>query len=303
MRFIFHYPETGGLDGDVLDAGPLRDVAAAAERAGFDGLSLSEHPVPGARWLASGGHQTLDPFVALGYVAAATERLRLLTHLAVAPYRNPFLLAKAAATLDRLSGGRLILGLGTGYQKSEFHALGVDMEERNALFDEALDVLPLHWNGEPFGYQGRHFSARDVIARPRPVQDPIPIWIGGNPRLRRRRVAERAQGWMPMTGGAQLSATARTPALGSLDELAAAVSEMREAAAAAGRDDRIDVLHSYQGPGIETPAADADRHREALGEIEKAGVTWVLVSSRTASLPATLEFLESFGATYLRDGR
>lgn len=303
MRFIYHYPETGGLDGDVLDAGPLRDVAAAAERAGFDGLSLSEHPVPGARWLASGGHQTLDPFVALGYAAAATERLRLLTHLAVAPYRNPFLLAKAAATLDKLSGGRLILGLGTGYQKSEFHALGVDMEERNALFDEALDVLPLHWSGEPFGYQGRHFSARDVIARPRPVQDPIPIWIGGNSRLSRRRVAERAQGWMPMTGGAQLSTTARTPALGSLDELAAAVSEMREAAAAAGRDDRIDVLHSYQGPGIETPAADADRHREALGEIEKAGVTWVLVSSRTASLPATLEFLESFGATYLRDGR
>lgn len=303
MRFIYHYPETGGLDGDVLDAGPLRDVAAAAERAGFDGLSLSEHPVPGARWLASGGHQTLDPFVALGYAAAATERLRLLTHLAVAPYRNPFLLAKAAATLDKLSGGRLILGLGTGYQKSEFHALGVDMEERNALFDEALDVLPLHWSGEPFGYRGRHFSARDVIARPRPVQDPIPIWIGGNSRLSRRRVAERAQGWMPMTGGAQLSTTARTPALGSLDELAAAVAEMREAAAAAGRDDRIDVLHSYQGPEIETPAAGADRHREALGEIEKAGVTWVLVSSRTASLPATLEFLESFGATYLRDGR
>ncbi|MEU9017705.1 LLM class F420-dependent oxidoreductase [Actinomadura sp. NPDC048394] len=303
MRFIFHYPETGGLDGDVLDAGPLRDVAAAAERAGFDGLSLSEHPVPGARWLASGGHQTLDPFVALGYVAAATERLRLLTHLAVAPYRNPFLLAKAAATLDKLSGGRLILGLGTGYQKSEFHALGVDIDERNALFDETLDVLPLHWSGEPFGYQGRHFSARDVIARPRPVQDPIPVWIGGNSRLSRRRVAERAQGWMPMTGGAQLSTTARTPALGTLDELAAAVSEMRDAAAAAGRDDRIDVLHSYQGPGIEAPAADADRHREALGEIEKAGVTWVLVSSRTASLPATLEFLDSFGATYLRDGR
>ncbi|MDL4816365.1 TIGR03619 family F420-dependent LLM class oxidoreductase [Actinomadura opuntiae] len=303
MRFIFHYPETSGLDGDVLDAGPLRDVAAAAERAGFDGLSLSEHPVPGARWLAAGGHQTLDPFVALAFAAAATERLRLLTHLAVAPYRNPFLLAKAAATLDKLSGGRLLLGLGTGYQKSEFHALGVDMDERNALFDEALDVLPLHWSGEPFGYEGRHFSARDVIARPRPVQDPIPIWIGGNSKLSRRRAAERAQGWMPMNGGAQLSATARTPALGSLGDLAAAIAELREAAAAAGRTDRIDVLHSYQDAGIETPAAEADRHREALAEIEKAGVTWVLVSSRTGSLPATLEFLEAFGATYLQDGR
>jgi probable F420-dependent oxidoreductase len=299
MRFIFHYPETTGPEGDVLDAGPLREVAVAAERAGFDGFSLSEHPVPGARWMASGGHQTLDPFVTLGYVAAATERLRLLTYLAVAPYRNPFLLAKAASTLDKISGGRFILGLGTGYQKSEFYALGVDMDERNALFDEALDVLPLHWSGEPFSYQGRHFSAREVIARPRPVQDPIPIWIGGNSKLSRRRVAERAQGWMPMSGGAQLSTTARTPALGSVGDLAAAIAEVREAAAAAGRTDRIDVLHSYQGEGLQTPAAEADRHREAFAEVEKAGATWVVVSSRTQDRSATLEFIDAFGSTYL----
>ncbi|MFD0901963.1 LLM class F420-dependent oxidoreductase [Actinomadura sediminis] len=303
MRFVFHYPEAGGPDGDVLDAGPLHKVAAAAEKAGFDGFSLSEHPVPGARWLHSGGHQTLDPFVALGHVAAATVRLRLLTHLAVAPYRNPFLLAKAAATLDRLSDGRLILGLGAGYQKSEFHALGVDMDERNALFDEALDVLPMHWSGEPFSYEGRHFSARDVVARPRPAQDPIPIWIGGNSELSRRRVARRAQGWMPMSGGARLSATARTPALGTLGELADAVTALRTAAAEAGRDEPIDVLHSYRGEGIANPDADADRHREAFAEIEKAGVTWLLVSSRTGSARATLDWLEAFGATYLPAGR
>ncbi|RAY11551.1 LLM class F420-dependent oxidoreductase [Actinomadura craniellae] len=299
MRFIFHYPEKNGPDGDLLDAGPLREVAVTAERYGFDGLSFSEHPIPGTRWLNSGGHQTLDPLVALGYVAGATERLRLLTHLAVAPYRNPFLLAKAAATLDKLSGGRLTLGLGTGYQKSEFYALGVDMDERNALFDEALDVLPLHWSGEPFSYQGRHFSARDVIARPRPVQDPIPIWVGGNSRLSRRRVAERAQGWMPMTGGAQLSATARTPALGTVAELADAITELRAAAAAAGRHDQIDVLYSYQGAGLESPTTEPDRHREALAELEKAGVTWVIVSDRTGEAAATLEFIEAFGSTYL----
>ena len=175
--------------------------------------------MPGARWLASGGHQSLDPFVALGFVAAATERLRLLTHLAVAPYRNPFLLAKAAATVDKLSGGRFVLGLGAGYQKSEFYALGVDIDgAQRACSTRRLDVLPLHWSGEPFSYQGRHFDARDVIARPRPVQDPIPIWIGGNSKLSRRRVAERAQGWMPMFGPPELSATARTVA----DQLAGA---------------------------------------------------------------------------------
>ncbi|MFJ6080392.1 LLM class F420-dependent oxidoreductase [Streptomyces sp. NPDC092369] len=295
MRFIFHYPETIGPDGDVLDAGPLHQVAAAAERAGFDGLSLSEHPVPGARWLTGGGHQTLDPFVALAYAAAVTERLRLLTYLAVAPYRNPFLLAKAAATLDKLSGGRLILGLGAGYQKSEFHALGVDMDERNALFDEVLDVLPLHWGGERFSYQGRHFSARDVIARPRPVQQPIPVWIGGNSKLSRRRVAERAQGWMPMSGGARLSATARTPVLGSMAELAVQITELR--AAAAGRPDRIDVTYSY---GDVEPAVESDRHREAFAGLEKAGVTWTVVSCPARAASATLEFLEGFGSAHLR---
>jgi probable F420-dependent oxidoreductase len=295
MRFIFHYPETNGPDGDGLDAGPLREVAVAAERVGFDGFSLSEHPAPGARWLAHGGHQTIDPLVALGYVAAATERLRLLTNLVVAPYRNPFLLAKAAATVDTLSGGRLILGLGTGYQKSEFHALGVDFQERNALFDETLEVLPLHWSGEPISCQGRHFSAREVIGRPRPVQRPIPIWVGGNSQLSRRRVAERAQGWLTMSGGAQLNTTARTPALGSLTDLAATIAELRDSAP----EKEIDVSYSYQGERIHRPTDEPDRHREAFAEIEKAGVTWTVVSSGTGNLAATLEFLDGFGSTYL----
>jgi len=299
IRFFYHYPETHGADGDMLDAGSLRDVAATAERSGFAGFSLTEHPVPGARWLAAGGHQSLDPLVALGYVAGATERLRLLTHLVVAPYRNPFLLAKAAATVDKLSGGRLILGLGAGYQKSEFYALGVDMTERNALFDEALDVLPLHWSGEPFSYHGLHFDARDVIARPRPVQNPIPIWIGGNSKLSRRRVAQRAQGWMPMSGPPQLSATARTVEISSLAQLAEMIADMRSAAEAAGRTDDIEVLYSYQDRSIESPRVEPDRHREAFAEIEKAGVTSLIISSATHVPAATLEFVEAFGQTYL----
>ncbi|MFF0081877.1 LLM class F420-dependent oxidoreductase [Streptomyces canus] len=298
MRFLFHYPEAHGPDGDVLDAGPLTEVARTAEEFGFSGLSFSEHPAPRARWLAHGGHQTLDPFVALGHAAAVTTRLRLLTYLAVAPYRNPLLLAKQAATLDRLSGGRLILGLGAGYLKGEFHALGVGFEERNALFDEVLDVLPLHWSGEPFSYEGRHFSARDVIALPQPTQRPIPIWIGGNSQRSRRRAAERAQGWMPMSGGAELSATARTPALGSLSELVGAIDELKEAAATMRRGEALDVLHSYHDAGLTEPAVDADRHREAFGVLEKAGVTWTVVSCPHRSATATLEFLEAFGTTY-----
>jgi probable F420-dependent oxidoreductase len=299
LRFIFQFPETTGTATDMLDVGPLRDVAAAAERAGFHGIALTEHPVPGARWLENGGHQSLDPLVALGYVAGATTTLRLLTNLVVAPYRNPFLLAKAAATVDKLSVGRLILGLGAGYQKSEFFALGIDFEERNALFDEVLEALPLHWSGEPFSFEGRHFNARDVIARPRPVQRPIPIWIGGNSRLSRRRAATKAQGWMPMLGGPQLVKTARTSPIESLAQLAEMIGEVKDAAAEAGRTDALDFLSSYQDWTIGQPAAEADRHREKLAEIEKAGVTHLIISAPTRQAPQTLEFIQAFGDTYL----
>jgi probable F420-dependent oxidoreductase len=299
LRFVFQYPETNGPDGDLLDSGPLDEVACAAEKAGFDAAALTEHPIPGARWLASGGHQSLDPFVALGYMAAATKRLRLLTYLSLAPYRNPFLLAKAAATVDKVSGGRLILGLGAGYQKSEFYALGVDLQERNALFDEVLDCLPLHWSGEPFSYQGLHFDAREVMARPRPVQDPIPVWIGGNSKRSRRRVAERAQGWMPMLGSAELSRTTQTPVMSSLQDVAAAMRGVRDDAAAAGRTDAIDLLFTYPDSSIYKPTVEPERHWEALAQIEEAGATWVLVTYPRAEPTETLEFIEAFGTTYL----
>lgn len=299
MRFLYHYPETNGREADMLEPGPIDEVAARAEAAGFDAIALTEHPVPGARWLGAGGHQSLDPFVALGFAAARTSRIRLLTHLSVAPYRNPFLLAKAAATVDRLSNGRFILGIGTGYHKTEFRALGVDIDERNALFDEALDVLPLHWSGEPFSYQGLHFDAKDVIALPAPVQNPIPIWIGGNSKLTRRRVAERAQGWMPLLGSAELSRTARTPAIGSMSELADLIAEIRDGAAAAGRTEPVDFLCGYPDRSIRNPAADPDRHRQAIADIEKAGVTWLSVSTDSRTADGTYEFLDNFGSTYL----
>lgn len=299
MRFLFSYPEVSGTDRDMLDAGELDVVAKAVERSGFEGISLTEHPVPGARWLASGGHQTLDPFVGLGFVAAATTRLRLLTHLSVAPYRNPFLLAKSAATVDKLSGGRMVLGIGVGYHKAEFFALGVDLAERNALFDEALDVLPSHWSGEPFSYEGRHFSARDVQARPRPVQDRIPIWIGGNARISRRRAAERGQGWMPMPGGPELTATSRTVGIPDIETLATMVAEVQRDAAAAGRGP-IDIAWMYRDPDLQKLDGELDRHREHFAHLEGVGVTHLWVSSRSTAPAPTIEFIESFGVNYIQ---
>ncbi len=298
MQFMYQYPETKGSDRDMLDAGPIDEVARAAEAAGFNGFSFTEHPVPGARWLASGGHQSLDPFAALAYVAAVTTRLRLLTYLSVLPYRNPFLLAKVTATVDKLSGGRFVLGAGTGYLKGEFRALGVDFEERNALFDEALDTLPLHWKGEPFSYKGLHFDARESIARPRPVQDPIPIWIGGNSKLARRRVAERAQGWMPLLIPPGAEATVRSPGMQGLKQLAEYVAEMQETASERGV--VLDVTYPYHDSDIRRrPEKDGARHDDAFADLQEAGVTWVVVSGPAHSWAATRDFLQAFGERYI----
>jgi len=298
VKFILQYPEVGGLERDLLDCGEIGEVAAWAEAAGFDGLSLTEHPAPGANWLTHGGHQSLDPFVALAFAAAATERLRLLTYLAVVPYRNPLLLAKSAASLDRLSNGRFTLGVGTGYHKTEFFALGVDFDTRNELFDEALDVLPLAWSGDPFSYQGRHFDARGVVQRPRPAQQPIPIWIGGNSARSRRRVAERAQGWMPMGGTPELAATTRTPHIASVDALAAMVAEVRELAGERGPS--LDFVVQYHDEALaRDPASDVQRHRDAIARYAEVGITWVVVGAACPTPAEHRAFIDAFGETYL----
>jgi alkanesulfonate monooxygenase SsuD/methylene tetrahydromethanopterin reductase-like flavin-dependent oxidoreductase (luciferase family) len=193
----------------------------------------------------------------------------------------------------------MIVGAGVGYHKAEFFALGTDFEERNALFDEALEAMALHWRGEPFSYTGRHFDARDVIARPKPVQDPIPIWVGGNSKLSRRRAAERAQGWMPMPGGPELSTTARTVQIADDEGLGAMIREVQDAAAGLGRGP-IDIAWGYSDSALRNdPAADADRHREALARYEELGVTTLLVSTPARNAHATLEFIDAFGETYL----
>jgi probable F420-dependent oxidoreductase len=291
VNFIYQYPERPGIDDDMLAPGPIPELAKAAEDAGFLGFGFTEHPAPSLKWIQSGGHQTLDPFVALGHAAAATNRIKLLTYLTVVPYRNPMLLAKAAATVDILSGGRMILGVGAGYLKSEFRALGVDFDERNTLFDEALDVLPMHWSGEPFSYEGRHFQCRDAIARPSPAAGTIPIWIGGNSALTKRRIAERAQGWMPLFGPAELFQTTRTPALDGAD-LGTAIAELR--AAAGDRGAALDVVVPFAARDLAAPDHDFAADRDALDALEESGVTWVALSGSTFSRDETVAFMERF---------
>ncbi len=296
MRFIYQYPDRHGTAGSMLEAGGIGAMAAAAESAGWDGFALTDHPAPGSRWLEAGGHQTLDPFVALGHAAACTERILLLTYLTVVPYRNPLLLAKSAATVDLLSEGRFVLGAGTGYLKGEFRALGVDFDARNVRFDEALDVMHLHWSGEPFDYEGSDFHAKGIQALPAPGRR-IPVWIGGNSRLSRRRVAERGDGWMPMLGSDALLATTRTPSVGGLRGLRELIDEVKEMAGE--RAESLSFVLTYHGDGFqEDPTGDVERHREALAEFAEIGITHTAITGPSRPADEGREWLTAVAETY-----
>jgi probable F420-dependent oxidoreductase len=266
----------------AVDTGPelvsgdaVSEIAAAIETAGFDGCHVTDHPAGDARWLAGGGHHALDPFVALSFAAAATRSLRVITYVYIPAYRNPFISAKAALSLDVLSNGRFVFGMAAGYLKPEFGALGVDFDERNELLDEAIEVMKLAWTQDEVAYDGRHFRARAVSMRPRPIARPHPpLWMGGNSYRAIRRAVEHCQGWVPFASGG-MSAATRTAEIASVDDLRARIEYARAHASAIGRTEPLDISFSAM------PAAgdelDAAREREQLDQLRDAGVTWVSV--------------------------
>ena len=139
-----------------------------------------------------------EPATTLAFVAAATQRVRLLSHVLVLPYRHPLLAAKQFATLDRLSGGRVIIGVGSGHLKPEFRSLGIDHAARAAISDEYLDALAVALENDVSSFSGRVVSWRDMMVAPRPLQEPRPpLWVGGNTPAMARRAGERGDGWVP----------------------------------------------------------------------------------------------------------
>jgi len=292
MKFSITHPLIASpYDPGLASGAGIAAVARAAEAAGCSGFGFTDHPAPSRRWLDAGGHDAVDPFVALAFAAAHTTTIRLVPNIVVLPYRNPFLVAKAGATLDRLSGGRFTLAVGAGYLKSEFAALGVAYEERNERFDEALEVIHLDWTSEEVTFDGRHFSARSVAAHPRPVAEPRPpIWIGGNSSAARQRVADHAEGWCPFPAPAVLARTARTVAMDSVDALALAIDDLRRRLEAAGRDpEGVDVSWSAAGGG------HPGQHLAALEELARIGVTWVQLPVPGDSVEHAVEAVSRYG--------
>ena len=207
------------------DAAVLRDLVVRAEELGFWGVTAPDHIVAPDAWAkAGGGDQWFDPFVLLSFLAAHTSTIRLITHVIVLPYRSPFAVAKAVASLDRISGGRAVLGAGSGYLREEFEILGVPFEDRGERTDEALRAVTVVWTQDRPEFRGRFFSIADAVVAPRPLQQPRPpIWIGGNSMRAVRRAAELGDCWTPFVAEPEdiRSGAERAESLGRRVEIAA----------------------------------------------------------------------------------
>jgi probable F420-dependent oxidoreductase len=182
------------------DAGPadLVEIARTADRSGFDYIASCDHVAIPRRLASAMSTVWYDPVATLAFLAGVTERVRLLSHVAVVGLRHPLITAKQYATLDHLSGGRLILGVGAGHVQEEFEVLGVDFERRGAVLDECVDALQAALGPDEFPtHHGKLYDFEGLGQRPRPAQERVPVWVGGSSPAAVRRAAVRGDGWLP----------------------------------------------------------------------------------------------------------
>jgi probable F420-dependent oxidoreductase len=283
MQIGIHVPQWGP---DAARDGVLA-VARAAEEAGLDSIWVADHVVyplfgdtqypyssDGLPFTPDEGF--LDALTTLAVVAGATQRVKLGTSVLVAPMREPLQLAKAVATLDVLSGGRVVLGLGVGWWKEEFDALGVDFSARGARVDEQIGVLRRLWADGRLEHHGRFYDFGEVACEPRPVQPGGPrLLVGGIHPASRRRAARLGDGWH---------------AVGSNTEsLAEGYAEVRQLAQEAGRDP--DAILLSTSAGLPADPTDAVRRLTRLAQAGVGNVVLNLGSAGAAETCAAIEIL------------
>lgn len=179
----------GAFADTVPSRNELVELARKAEAVGFDSIQVGDH----VQWHAP----ILEATVLMAAFAAVTERVRIASDVIILPLRDPVLLAKTIASLDVLSGGRVIFGIGVGGDNPlEYAAMRVPLGERGSRANESLEIIRGLWAHERFSYEGRHFVIRDVAIAPRPLQPAIPIWVGGGSEAALRRAARYGDGWI-----------------------------------------------------------------------------------------------------------
>lgn len=244
----------------VSDVEQIVSMARTAEEIGLESLWTFEHAIVPIDYRSAYPYGAdgkmpvtpetnfVDPLIALAAVAAHTEKLRLGTGVNILPQANPLMLAKQAASLDFVSKGRLMLGLGIGWLEEEFEALGVPFERRGARFADYVEAMRKVWSGEVVEHRSEFLRWTGFKSYPRPIQDPLPLIIGGSKKNALRRVARFGQGWY-------------APALGA-DHLASMLPSLDEACAAQGRDRSTIEISTMYVPALEPPAEALPRYRD-----------------------------------------
>ena len=288
--FVDEWERTAGAD-------ELARIARQADDTGFFYVAVCDHVAIPRRLAPAMGTTWYDTVATLGFLAGVTTRVRLMSHVWVAAYRHPLLSAKAFSTLDRLSKGRVIVGVGAGHVPEEFASLGIDFHQRGRLLDEAIDALKVALSEEFPSFSGPTWKAEDGGIGPRPVQLPRPpIWVGGSSPAAIRRAAARGDGWLP-----QGTPRARMP-----EQIGLLLDHRRrllgEQAAAADPIDLGTICELlYVGrPGWDVGrgviSGEPEKLAAALREFGDMGVNHVQIRFKVRSCEELLDQMERFGA-------
>lgn len=304
MKFGFCLPHDGELSRPIN----LISLSQRAEELGFHTLVepsdhlLMPNNISTAYPYSSSGQYTdsredLDQVTALSFVAARTSKIRLMTGIAVIPYRTPFSWANRLATLDYLSGGRLDIGAGVGWMKEEFDILQVPFEKRGELMDEYFRILMTVWTENNPTFTGKFFQFKDVHFSPKVVQKPHPpIWIGGESPRAIRRAAELGDGWLPIDSNSRFS-------LSTIPKLAEAISTLKDKVKKAGRNpDEVKIgylpqnfeLTDHHSEGKGLLAGDSKKIISDIRQLENLGVTFVGLNFLKENLETTKRYIEKF---------
>ena len=277
----------------------VRDFAQAAEDLGYDHLAIFEH-VLGANsrsrpdWGGPYDHTDLfhEPFVLVGYLAGLTSTIELATGVLVLPQRQTALVAKQAAAADVLSGGRLRLGIGVGWNHVEFEALGEEFNDRGPRVEEQIEVLRLLWTQELVTYDGLWHNITDAGINPLPAQRPIPLWIGGGARRVLERIGRLADGWFP-NSSPRMGAVGKATPFRADESGRAKVAIIREHALKAGRDpSAIGIECRIELAGRDP--ADAAREIEAWREVGATHIQLTTLRAGFDTLDAHIDAMRRF---------
>jgi probable F420-dependent oxidoreductase len=282
--------------GTAANPSVFRRWASFAEDAGYHSLMISDHVAFTPDVAAEYPAPFYDPFTTLSWLAGFTKHIKLGTTVVVLPYRHPLLVARMGANVDQLSGGRFVFGIGSGWARQEFEALGVPFANRGPMTDEYLRVIKAAWRSETISFDGRFVSFVDVQTGPRPIQVPHPpIWVGGESERSIRRAVELGDAWHPIWITAQWLKKIGVPLLRKHSELAARAEPALCPRIRLSREP-ADVADEVRLAGI----GSADQIRQDLNTFAELGVDEVLLDTHVPGTEAEdrhdLNLLEEFAA-------